>query len=70
MEFIHDKLVEKRDAGDGILLVSSELSEIMSLSDRIYVIYEGKMNGEFERGTIDEKELGLYMLGGKKYENV
>lgn len=70
MEFIHDKLVEKRDAGDGILLVSSELSEIMSLSDRIYVIYEGKMNGEFKRGTIDEKELGLYMLGGKKYENV
>ena len=69
MEFIHDQLVAKRNAGDGILLVSSELSEIMSLSDRIYVIYDGKMNGEFMRGTIDELELGLYMLGGKKYED-
>lgn len=69
MEFIHDQLVEKRNAGDGVLLVSSELSEIMSLSDRIYVIYEGKMNGEFKRASIDEKELGLYMLGGKQYED-
>ncbi len=69
MEFIHDQLVEKRNVGDGVLLVSSELSEIMSLSDRIYVIYEGKMNGEFKRASIDEKELGLYMLGGKQYED-
>lgn len=69
MEFIHDQLVEKRNAGDGVLLVSSELSEIMSLSDRIYVIYDGKMNGEFKRASIDEKELGLYMLGGKQYED-
>lgn len=64
MEFIHDRLVEKRNEGDGILLVSSELSEIMSLSDRIYVIYEGHVNGEFVRGAIDEKSLGLLMVGG------
>lgn len=69
MEFIHDRLVEKRNKGDGVLLVSSELSEIMSLSDRIYVIYEGKMNGVFDKDLVDEKELGMYMLGGKKHEN-
>ena len=64
MDFIHDRLVEKRNQGDGILLVSSELSEIMTLSDRIYVIYEGRINGEFVRGDIDEKSLGLLMVGG------
>lgn len=64
MDFIHDRLVEKRNQGDGVLLVSSELSEIMSLSDRIYVIYEGAINGEFVRGDIDEKSLGLLMVGG------
>ncbi|MGL4736605.1 MAG: ABC transporter ATP-binding protein [Cellulosilyticaceae bacterium] len=69
MEFIHDRLVEKRNKGDGILLVSSELSEIMSLSDRIYVIYDGQINGEFKKSEVDEKELGMYMLGGKKHEN-
>lgn len=66
MEFIHDQLVEKRNEGDSILLVSSELSEIMSLSDRIYVIYEGEIVGEFKRGSIDEKRLGLLMVGGKE----
>lgn len=64
MDFIHDRLVEKRNQGDGILLVSSELSEVMSLSDRIYVIYEGAINGEFVRGDIDEQSLGLLMVGG------
>lgn len=64
MEFIHDKLVEKRDKGDAILLVSSELGEIMSLSDRIYVMYEGKIKGEFKRGEADEKTIGLLMMGG------
>lgn len=64
MEFIHDKLVEKRDKGDAILLVSSELSEIMSLSDRIYILYEGRIKGEFKRGEADEKTIGLLMMGG------
>lgn len=68
MEFIHDQLVEKRNNGDSVLLVSSELSEIMSLSDRIYVIYEGEIVGEFKRGSIDEKMLGLLMVGGKTDE--
>ena len=68
MEFIHDQLVAKRNSGDSVLLVSSELSEIMELSDRIYVIYEGEIVGEFIRGSIDEKELGLLMVGGKENE--
>jgi len=66
MEFIHDKLIEKRSKGDAVLLISSELSEIMKLSDRIYVIYDGQINGEFTRGNVDEEELGLLMVGGKK----
>lgn len=64
MEFIHNRLLEKRKSGDGILLVSSELSEIMKLSDRIYVLFEGRIAGEFERGAASEAELGLFMLGG------
>ena len=68
IEFIHDQLVEKRNKGDSVLLVSSELSEIMDLSDRIYVIYDGEIVGEFKRGSIDEKALGLLMVGGKNNE--
>ena len=66
MEFIHDQILEKREQGCGVLLVSSELSEIMTLSDRIYVLFEGKIAGEFKRGSIDEKELGILMLGGHR----
>ncbi len=64
IEFIHDQMVRRRSEGAAILLVSSELSEIMSLSDRIYVIYEGRINGEFKRNSMDDKRLGLLMLGG------
>lgn len=66
MEFIHNQLVEKRNNGDSVLVMSSELSEIMDLSDRIYVIYEGEIVGEFIRGSIDEKALGLLMVGGRQ----
>ena len=65
IEFIHNKLLEKRAKGDAVLLISSELSEIMTLSDRIYVIYEGKIAGEFRRGHVTEEQLGLLMMGGK-----
>jgi simple sugar transport system ATP-binding protein len=65
MESIHDRMIQRRNEGAGILLVSSELTEIMSLSDRIYVIYEGRINGEFKRNSMDDKSLGLLMLGGK-----
>ncbi|MEG2192742.1 MAG: ABC transporter ATP-binding protein [Oscillospiraceae bacterium] len=68
MEYIHDQLLEKRLIGDGVLLVSSELSEIMKLSDRIYVMYEGEIVGELTRGSVSEEEIGLLMAGGIKNE--
>lgn len=64
MEYIHDRLVEKRANGDAVLLISSELTEIMDLSDRIYVMYGGRIAGEFRRGAVREEELGLLMAGG------
>ena len=64
MEAIHDRMLQRRSEGAAVLLVSSELTEIMSLSDRIYVIYEGKINGEFKRDSMDDKHLGLLMVGG------
>lgn len=66
MEFIHDTLVEKRNEGAGILLISSELSEIMDLSDRICVLYQGHIVAEFKRGEIEAADLGEYMLGTKR----
>ncbi len=67
MEAIHDKIIEKRMNGDGVLLVSSELSEIIKLSDRIYVMYEGEINGELFKETMDEEEIGVLMAGGRKH---
>ena len=64
MEAIHSRMLQRREAGAAILLVSSELTEIMSLSDRIYVIFEGRIVGEFTRGSMDDKHLGLLMVGG------
>jgi simple sugar transport system ATP-binding protein len=63
IEFVHRRLVEERDEGRGILLVSLELEEILSLSDRILVIYEGEIVGEFPPDTTEE-ELGVAMTGG------
>lgn len=64
MEAIHNRMLQRRDDGAAILLVSSELTEIMSLSDRIYVIFEGRIVGEFSRGSMDDRHLGLLMVGG------
>ena len=69
IEFVHRRLVEERDAGVAILLVSLELDEILSLSDRILVIYEGRIVGEFPP-DVPEEELGFAMLGGTKEEAV
>lgn len=68
MEYIHNHLIAKRNQGEGVLLISSELSEILKLSDRIYVIYEGKIVGEFTRKKVSEKKLGILMMGGKLHE--
>ena len=66
IEYIHKQLVAERDAGRAVLLVSLELDEVMNLSDRILVIYEGEIVGEFDPKTTTVQELGLYMAGGKK----
>jgi len=63
IEFIHRSLIAQRDRGCAILLVSADLSEIMSLSDRIAVIYDGRIAGTVEAGEADEKELGMMMTG-------
>jgi ABC-type uncharacterized transport system ATPase subunit len=63
IEFVHRRLVEERDEGRGVLLVSLELDEILSLSDRILVIFEGRIVGEFAPG-VSEEELGIAMTGG------
>lgn len=64
MEYIHNHLVTKRNNGEAVLLISSELSEILKLSDRIYVIYDGKIVGEFTRSNVSEQKLGILMMGG------
>jgi len=63
IEFIHKRLVEERDAGTAVLLVSLEMQEVLSLADRILVIFEGQIVAEFEGGTVDERTLGLAMVG-------
>jgi general nucleoside transport system ATP-binding protein len=65
IEFVHRRLVQERDEGRAILLVSFELDEILSLSDRILVIYEGRIVGEYSP-DVSEDELGFAMTGGKK----
>ena len=66
IEYIHKQLVAERDAGRAVLLVSLELDEVMNLSDRILVMYEGEIVGEFDPAKTTVQELGLYMAGGKK----
>jgi general nucleoside transport system ATP-binding protein len=65
IEYLHRRLVAERDKGRAILLVSLELDEILSLSDRILVVYEGEIVGE-HAGEVSEQEIGLEMLGGKE----
>jgi general nucleoside transport system ATP-binding protein len=69
IEFVHRRLVEERDEGRAILLVSLELEEILSLSDRLLVIYEGRIVGEYPP-TVTQEELGFAMIGGVRDEAV
>lgn len=66
IENIHSRLVELRDADKAVLLVSLELDEVMSLSDRILVMHKGEIVGEFNPKEVTAQELGLYMAGAKK----
>jgi len=65
IEFVHRRLVEERDEGRAILLVSFELDEILSLSDRILVLYEGQIVAEYSP-DVSEEEIGFAMVGGKR----
>lgn len=68
IEYIHKQLVEQRDAGKAVLLVSLELDEVMNVSDRILVIYEGEIVGDLNPSETTVQELGLYMSGSKRSE--
>jgi simple sugar transport system ATP-binding protein len=63
IEFIHTQLLKFRDAGNAVLLISSELSEIMSLSDRVLVMYKGAIIGEIDPQHTTPEEVGLLMAG-------
>lgn len=68
IEVIHKRLLQKREEGCAILLVSFEIDEVLKLSDIIYVIYEGKIVGKFNTSEANKEVLGLYMSGAKKEE--
>jgi simple sugar transport system ATP-binding protein len=66
IEFIHERLLQARDEGKAVLLISADLEEILSISDRIAVIYEGEIVGIMDPGEADEESLGLMMTGADK----
>lgn len=68
IEFVHQRLMEERAKGKGLLLVSSELDEIISLSDRIAVIYEGEFIAVFDADETNKEELGVYMTGSQRQD--
>jgi simple sugar transport system ATP-binding protein len=70
IEFVHRTLLQARDEGAGILLVSVELDEIMSLSDRVIVLYRGEIAGEVDPQTVTQEEIGLLMGGSKREYSV
>ena len=65
IEYVHKALVAERDRGTAILLISLELDEVMSVSDTIDVIYDGRITGTFKQGEVDENKIGLLMAGGE-----
>lgn len=69
-QYIRTKIAELRNSGKGILLISAELDEVMTMSDKILVIYEGEIVAQFNRGEADEYEIGEYMLGARRQEGI
>jgi simple sugar transport system ATP-binding protein len=65
-EYVHERLVEQRDQGRAVLLISGELEELITLSDRIAVMYEGEIMGIVDAKDVNIQELGLMMTGAKK----
>jgi len=70
IEYIHQQLVQVRDEGKAVLLVSLELDEVLHVADRILVIFEGKIMAEIDARDATAQELGLYMAGSKREEIV
>lgn len=68
IEYIHKQLVAQRDSGKGVLLISLELDEVMNVADRILVMFEGEIVGDFDPKEVTVEELGLYMAGSKRKE--
>ena len=68
IEYIHSQLVAARDEGKAVLLVSLELDEVMNVSDRILVLYEGEIVADVNARDITAQELGLYMAGSRRSE--
>jgi simple sugar transport system ATP-binding protein len=66
IEFVHQQVLAERASGKAVLLVSLELEEVLSLADRILVMYEGHIVKEFVSGEADAETLGVYMTGGGK----
>jgi simple sugar transport system ATP-binding protein len=66
IEYIHARIVEERDDGAAVLIVSSELDEVMALSDRLLVMFKGRIVAEFDPATASITEIGLAMLGSRK----
>ena len=69
IEYVHRRLVAERDEGRAVLLVSLELDEVLSLADRILVMFEGEIVGEYTP-DVSEEELGIAMTGGRRKEPV
>lgn len=68
IEYIHKTLIEERDKGKAVLLISYELDEVMNLSDTLAIIYDGTIVGSYDHGVLDEFDVGLLMTGGSLNE--
>ena len=66
IEFIHNRILEKKAEGAAILLCSADLDEVLRLSDRCITIYEGRITGEFDRDHLEKTEIGYYMTGSRE----
>jgi simple sugar transport system ATP-binding protein len=67
-EFVRNRLLEAKAAGRAVLVISADLEEVMSVSDRIGVLYEGRLVAELKADSVSAEELGFYMTGGKAGE--
>jgi simple sugar transport system ATP-binding protein len=66
IEFIHNRILEKKEEGAAIVLCSADLDEVLRLSDRVVTIYEGRITGEFDRDHLEKTEIGYYMTGSRE----